>query len=61
MPTKRLTMRRIHRLKTIHFGAAAGTRVIAGELGISHSTVRAYLARITAARANDRTPAAARP
>ena len=40
MPTKRLTMRRIHRLMTLHFGAGAGTRVIARELGISHSTVR---------------------
>ena len=49
MPTKRLTMRRIHRLKTMHFGAGAGTRVIARELGISHSTVREYLARIAAA------------
>ena len=49
MPTKRLTMRRIHRLMTLHFGAGAGTRVIARELGISHSTVREYLARITAA------------
>jgi DNA-binding transcriptional regulator LsrR (DeoR family) len=35
MPTKRLTMRRIHRLMTMHFGAGAGTRVIARELGIS--------------------------
>ena len=49
MPTKRLTMRRIHRLMTMHFGAGAGTRVIARELGISHSTVREYLARIVAA------------
>ena len=49
MPTKRLTMRRIHRLMTLHFGAGAGTRVIARELGISHSTVREYLARIRAA------------
>src|ERR1700751_1295652 len=49
MPTKRLTMRRIHRLMTMHFGAGAGTRVIARELGISHSTVRDYLARIAAA------------
>ena len=49
MPTKRLTMRRIHRLMTLHFGAGAGTRVIARELGISHSTVREYLARIAAA------------
>ena len=49
MPTKRLTMRRIHRLMTMHFGAGAGTRVIARELGISHSTVREYLARIAAA------------
>ena len=49
MPTKRLTMRRIQRLMTLHFGAGAGTRVIARELGISHSTVREYLARIRAA------------
>ena len=49
MTTKRLTMRRIHRLMTMHFGAGAGTRVIARELGISHSTVREYLARIAAA------------
>ena len=39
----------VHRLKTMHFGAGAGTRVIARELGISHSTVREYLARIAAA------------
>jgi transposase len=49
MPTKRLTMRRIHRLMTMHFGAGVGTRVIARELCISHSTVREYLARIAAA------------
>src|SRR5271154_115826 len=49
MPTKRLTMRRIHRLMTMHFGAGAGTRVIARELGISHSTVREDLARVAAA------------
>ena len=42
-------MRRIHRLMTLHFGAGAGTRVIARELGISHSTVREYLGRIRAA------------
>jgi transposase len=46
MPTKRLSMRRIHRLMTLRFGAGAGTRAIARELGISHSTVREYLARI---------------
>ena len=34
---------------TLHFGAGAGARLIARELGISHSTVREYLARITAA------------
>ncbi len=28
MPTKRLSMRRIHRLMTLRFGAGAGTRVI---------------------------------
>jgi transposase len=49
MPTKRLSMRRIQRLMTLHFGAGAGTRAIARELGISHSTVRGYLARIAAA------------
>src|SRR5256885_5372144 len=49
MPTKRLSMRRIHRLMTLRFGAGAGTRAIARELGISHSTVREYLARIAAA------------
>jgi transposase len=49
MPTKRLTMRRIHRLMTLRFGAGAATRVISRELGISHSTVREYLARIAAA------------
>src|ERR1700728_2036316 len=49
MPTKRLTMRRIHRLMTLRFGAGAPTRAIARELGISHSTVREYLARIAAA------------
>src|SRR5271165_2332754 len=49
MPTKRLTMRRIHRLMTMHFGAGAGTRAIARELGISHSTLGEYLARIAAA------------
>jgi hypothetical protein len=49
MPTKRLTMRGIHRLMTLHFGAGAGTREIARELSISHSTVREYLARIRTA------------
>ena len=42
-------MRRIHRLMTLHFGAGAPTRAISRELGISHSTVREYLARISAA------------
>ena len=42
-------MRRIHRLRTVHFGAGVATRAISGELGISHSTVREYLARIAAA------------
>ena len=42
-------MRRIHRLMTLHFGACAPTRAISRELGISHSTVRDYLARIAAA------------
>jgi len=46
MPTKRLTMRRIHRLMTLRFGAGATTRAISRELGVSHSTVREYLARI---------------
>ena len=50
MPTKRLSMRRIQRLMTLHFGAGAPTRAIARELGISHSTVREYLARIAAAQ-----------
>ena len=49
MPTKRLSMRRIHRLMTLRFGAGATTRAISRELGISHSTVREYLARIAAA------------
>lgn len=49
MPTKRLSMRRIHRLMTLHFGAGAPTRAISRELGISHSTVRDYLARAAAA------------
>jgi transposase len=49
MPTKRLSMRRIHRLMTLRFGAGAATRAISRELGISHSTVREYLARIAAA------------
>ena len=49
MPTKRLTMRRIHRLMTLCLGAGATTRAISRELGISHSTVREYLARIAAA------------
>jgi len=60
MPTKRLSMRRIHRL-TLRFGAGAGTRAIARELGISHSTVREYLACIAAAGSAGRcrpTPAA---
>jgi len=34
---------------TLHFGAGAPTRAISRELGISHSTVREYLARISAA------------
>ena len=42
-------LRRIHRLMTLRFGAGAATRVISRELGISHSTVREYLARIAAA------------
>src|SRR5277367_4393934 len=49
MPTKRLTMRRIHRLMTLRFGAGATTRAISRELGISHSTVREYLPQIAAA------------
>src|SRR6201993_1930669 len=49
MPTKRLSMRRIHRLMTLHFGAGATTRAISRELGLSHSTVREYLVRIAAA------------
>jgi transposase len=49
MPTKRLAMRQIHRLMGLHFGAGLGARAIGRELGISHSTVREYLARIAAA------------
>jgi DNA-binding Lrp family transcriptional regulator len=49
MPTKRLSMRRIHGLMTLRFEAGAGTRAIARELGVSHSTVRDYLARLAAA------------
>jgi hypothetical protein len=45
MPTKRLAMRRIHRLVGLRFGAGLGPRAIARELGISHSTVCEYLAR----------------
>jgi FkbH-like protein len=57
---KRLSMRRIHRLMTLRFGAGAETRAVARELVISHShplastrasgrTVREYLACIAAA------------
>jgi hypothetical protein len=49
MPTKRLAMRQIYRLMGLHFGARLGARAIGRELGISHSTVREYLARIGAA------------
>jgi hypothetical protein len=49
MPTKKLTMRGIHRLMTLRFCGGSATRVISRELGISHSTVREYLARIIAA------------
>ena len=49
MPAKRLAMRQIHRLMGLHFGARLGVRAISRELGISHSTVREYLARIGAA------------
>jgi hypothetical protein len=49
MPMKRLAMRQIHRLMGLHFGAGLGARAIGRELGISHSTVREYLARIAAA------------
>jgi transposase len=42
-------MRQIHRLMGLHFGAGLGARAIGRELGISHSTVREYLARIAAA------------
>ena len=49
MPIKGLSMRRIQRLMTLYSGAGAPTRAIARELGISHSTVREYLARIAAA------------
>jgi DNA-binding GntR family transcriptional regulator len=34
---------------TLHFGAGAAMRAIARELGISHTRVREYLARIAAA------------
>lgn len=50
MPTKRLAMRQIHRLMALHFGAGLGARAIGRELGISHSTVRDYLAKIAAAK-----------
>src|SRR5229473_3341699 len=49
MPTKRLSMRRIKQLLTMHFGAGASTRAIARELGIAPSTVREYLGRAAAA------------
>jgi len=42
-------MRQIQRLMTLHFGAGLGPRAIGRELGISHSTVGQYLARIAAA------------
>lgn len=42
-------MRQIHRLMRLHFGAGLGARAVGRELGISHSTVREYLARIAAA------------
>lgn len=42
-------MRRIRQLMALHFGAGASTRAIGRELGISPSTVREYLARISAA------------
>jgi transposase len=49
VPTQRLSMRRIRQLMALHFGAGASTRAIGRELGISPSTVREYLARISAA------------
>jgi transposase len=42
-------MRQIHRLMGLHFGSGLGARAIGRELGMSHSTVREYLARIAAA------------
>jgi transposase len=42
-------MRRIKQLLTMHFGAGASARSIAGELGVAPSTVREYLGRAKAA------------
>ena len=41
-------MRRIRHLMALHFGAGASARAIGRELGISPSTVREYLGRISA-------------
>ena len=49
MPTQRLSMRRIRHLMALHFGAGASARAIGRELGISPSTVREYLGRISTA------------
>jgi transposase len=49
MPAQRLSMRRIRELLRLRFGAAAGDRRIARELGIARSTVQDYLARAAAA------------
>lgn len=43
-------MRRTQRPMILHFGPGARTPPIARELGISHSTVREYLARMAVAR-----------
>ncbi len=42
-------MRQIHRLMRLHFGAGVGARAVGRELGMSHRTVREYLARSAAA------------
>ena len=49
MPRERLTMRRIRQVLQLHFGAHAGARVIAREVGVGRTTVQDYLARAGAA------------
>ena len=60
MPTKMAVHAADNRLMTLRFGAGAATRVISRELGIWHSTVREYLARIAAAGITWPLPAACR-